>query len=304
MKIAIQLYGHLRTFEKCAPALKKHILDHYDCDIFIHTWSKTEHDTKSWYNDSIKCFVRSVDNTILEIIEKLYAPKAIKIETQNLFDEQGSFGTHDQIKINLQGIKYMVYSQYQANKLREIYETENRIKYDYVIVMRPDIMPLLKLELNQYQQEFNYFSQVSIHFIHNSENNFLSNKVINYPRGADCFYFSTPDVITQITQSYEKFYFYYKKINQILPKQMDVPEVAFFEAIHQKGILTRQYMNDFVIKRYNDKDDAKPKITISENNKLYTKVNFKKVIFNFILNYFPSFVSVWVIKTLKLFLNK
>jgi len=27
--------GHLRTFEECAPALKKHIIDLYDTDVFI-----------------------------------------------------------------------------------------------------------------------------------------------------------------------------------------------------------------------------------------------------------------------------
>jgi hypothetical protein len=39
MKIAVQLFGHLRTYKKCFPALKKHLLSKYDCDIFIHSFS-------------------------------------------------------------------------------------------------------------------------------------------------------------------------------------------------------------------------------------------------------------------------
>ena len=38
LKIAVQLFGHFRTFEKCAQALKENLLDRYDCDVFIHTW--------------------------------------------------------------------------------------------------------------------------------------------------------------------------------------------------------------------------------------------------------------------------
>ena len=234
MKIAVQLYGHLRTFRKCAPALRKHILDHYDADVFIHTWDRTEHGDKSWYSDGVKCSAEPVNNKLLSEIDALYAPIAIKVETQNLFEEAGHFGTHSDIQISLQGMKYMTYGQYMANKLRKDYQAENNVSYDYVIVMRPDVMPFVSLDLQKYQAEFEFCKTISVHFVHNSEIKVRSNKVFNYPLVADCFYLSKPDVVDKITSIYQEFDYYYKNISKIFPKQVENPEVAFFENIMQK----------------------------------------------------------------------
>lgn len=48
--IAIQLFGHLRTYEKLAPYFIKNVvnenaLDGYKIDIFIHTWDELDHNT-------------------------------------------------------------------------------------------------------------------------------------------------------------------------------------------------------------------------------------------------------------------
>lgn len=257
IKIAVQLYGHLRTFKTCAPALKKHILDHYDADVFIHTWDKTEHNTQSWYKNQIRSKVMPVDKDLMLLIEDLYSPVTVKVETQNLFDEKGHFGTHDDIKISLQGMKYMTYSQYQVNQLREKYQSEYNVEYDYVVMIRPDVMPFVKLDFGAYEAEFEFNKNVSIHFIHNSEIKMRSNKVFNYPLVADCFYFSRPEIISKITSLFQDFDYYYKDILKIFPKQIENPEVSFFESIYQKGIIPRQYINYFAIKRHSDKDSIK-----------------------------------------------
>lgn len=284
MKIAVQISGHLRTFEKCAPTLKEHLLEQYDCDVFIHTWSQTEHETKSWYDNSAKSTLQPVEDNILSAINKFYSPKSIKIETQNLFQETGYFGTHNKVKISLQGVKYMTYGQYQANKLREAYEQENAVNYDYVVVIRPDIMLFAKLDFDLYKKEFSFFKDICIHFVHNPEvNKVLSKKVINFPLIADCYFFSTPHIISKITRLFEEFDFYFKEINSILPPQMDSPETAFFEYIHQKGIITRLYINYFALKRNDDKNDIKllPPQKINDE-KLAKKKEAAKVILRFI----------------------
>lgn len=33
-KVAVQLFGHLRTYKECYQSLKEHLLDKYDCDVF------------------------------------------------------------------------------------------------------------------------------------------------------------------------------------------------------------------------------------------------------------------------------
>ena len=84
LKIAIQFFGHLRTFEKCAPSVKKHLLTKFDCDVFMHTWSETEHSTQTWHNSKSK--VNNVNEAILNKIEEVYLPKMSVIEKQVLTD--------------------------------------------------------------------------------------------------------------------------------------------------------------------------------------------------------------------------
>ena len=82
LKIAIQVFGHMRTFEKCAPSLKKYFLRYYDCDIFIHTWSTLDHDTQTWHKH--RKSGHSIDQSQFENkIQPLYSPKKIKIEHLN-----------------------------------------------------------------------------------------------------------------------------------------------------------------------------------------------------------------------------
>ena len=39
-------FGHLRTFERCAPTLKENLLDRYpDHEVFLHTWDRLESET-------------------------------------------------------------------------------------------------------------------------------------------------------------------------------------------------------------------------------------------------------------------
>ncbi len=298
MKIAIQLYGHLRTFEACAPALKKHILDHYDVDVFMHTWDQTEHSTKSWYDDSVKASTLAVNEHVLKKIEQFYAPKAIKIEAQNLFEESGKFGTHDKIQISLQGLKYMLYSQWQANKLREDYEQENHIKYDYIIVTRPDIFPFVKLNLADYEKEFEYYKDISIHFVHNSEIHIKSNRVFNYRLLGDVFYVATPAVISKIASIFQEFDYFYKKITSTFPPQVENPELAFFEAIMQKGIIPRQYINYFAIKRAAIKDDIKllPPGELAPELHMYAETAWSKRLLGVFVQYAPAVMVISIIK--------
>ena len=46
----------------------------------------------------------------------------------------------------------MLYSMHKANMLRMEYEQETGEVYDYVIVIRPDIMPLVGLDITIYKE--------------------------------------------------------------------------------------------------------------------------------------------------------
>lgn len=267
-KIAVQLYGHLRTFEKCAPALKKHLLDKYDCDVFIHTWNKTEHTSRSWYKSEVRNNPLEVGEKVRRTIDKLYSPTGIKIDDSDMFaDVEGHFGTHSDIQISLKGMKSMTYSLYQTNRLREKYQSEAGTKYDYVLSTRPDILLLQDLNFEEYEKEFEFYEKCSIHLMHTSEMHKRGDRFFNFPLVADCLFFARKDTMSTIASVYENFDKYYINFAKTFPHNVENPELAFFENIAQNAITPRQYQFCFAVKRKNDKDDIRLMPTKITSNK-------------------------------------
>ncbi len=147
MKIAVLLFGHLRTFEYCAPYLKANLLDKYDCDVFMHTWDELDSHTKSWDNK------HDIEGVLTDyhkqLINDFYHPKAIKIEHQKLKSEIIIKSKVDNKSGSLNGMRYMFHSMNEVNNLRKKYETETGTKYDIVIVTRPDVALFNPLEIQK-----------------------------------------------------------------------------------------------------------------------------------------------------------
>ena len=87
MKIAVCFSGHMRKFELTFPSWKNFLFDHYDCDIFIHTWSNRgmflpKDGIVTSYNEVGT--VRENDDPIdPSTIQNLYKPKEMIIEDYN-----------------------------------------------------------------------------------------------------------------------------------------------------------------------------------------------------------------------------
>ena len=132
MRVALLIYGHMRTYKKCIDSLNRNLISSLKPDVFIHTWSLMESRTPSWHSKHI-----SVDiETNLEDINDAYRPVDIKIETQSKYTP----GEDKRVDgISLLGFKYMYHSLNEANKLKLNNEHKNNFKYDIVIKIRPDI---------------------------------------------------------------------------------------------------------------------------------------------------------------------
>lgn len=258
-RIAVQLYGHLRTFEQCAPALRKHLLNRYDSDVFIHTWDRTEHTTQSWYKDSTRSDPLAVDDSVRTRIETLYAPKSLNIESQEgvFEDEDGHFGTHPDIQISLRGLKFMTYSMNRANVLRNMHQKETGQEYDYIVVTRPDIMPYEDLNFIDFDRYFSFYERTSVHLVHTSEIHRRGRRFYKFPLVADCFFFGKPGTVNDICSIYNNFDRFYKSIVSTIDPGVENPELAFFENISQKGIVPRQSLFYFAVKRKNDRDSIR-----------------------------------------------
>lgn len=147
-RIAIQLYGHLRTYKETYASLFEKVInanvkDGYKVDIFLHTWNTlNESNSRCGYtnDDLVKVFDQAKKNEI----EKIYKPKKILFDTQkdienkkikHLLSEKEGKTTYAQSN----RLYNMYYSMFKSNELRKEYEKENNITYDFIIQTRPDI---------------------------------------------------------------------------------------------------------------------------------------------------------------------
>ncbi|MDC1499599.1 hypothetical protein N8390_10695 [Amylibacter sp.] len=258
MKVALQLFGHMRTFVNCYPALVKNFLELHNVDIFIHTWDTIDHKHPTWH-DAEK--VQGTYDTKVDFekqICKLYKPKAIKIDCQNLFVEEGLYGSGNKGRISLTGLRYMHYSKYWSNKLRKEYQSHNKVDYEYVVVTRPDIYLNKALDLRDFKKEFELSPRSSLHLVHNVGTKFFENKAIQIAFMGDLLYVLKSDTADMMGNSFTNFDFFFKDMMAVMPKGIDAPEVSFRESLRSLNIQPIFHKFDFTIKRANAKQDIKP----------------------------------------------
>lgn len=144
MKVALCLSGQSRTFEKCYPSQLAHIINKYNCDVFIHTWCYNGYNKspenlhyRPEYNiDNYDKYLN--DNYIISNkIFFLYKPKKCIVE----YPDKSFFikKLQSNIKHGFFNTIMMQYGVYMSNKLKSEYELERKIKYDIVIRCRFDL---------------------------------------------------------------------------------------------------------------------------------------------------------------------
>jgi hypothetical protein len=137
MKIAVYIVGQWRgTSYQCAENLKK-IFDNFDTDYYIHTYPFYE-------GKNINLIQYNVEDTpIVEHENYIHTEQDLE-NIKNTYNNVVSFEveSYDTIKDvkNIHSTFYQYYCAYKANEVRKAYETNNSIKYDVIIKIRPDII--------------------------------------------------------------------------------------------------------------------------------------------------------------------
>jgi hypothetical protein len=136
-RVALCLFGQMRTYEQCYSYLEESILDPLDPDIFIHTW---ENRGGTWKKaeDTTEEKVRKSD------LDKLYSPVDASIEE---FHEEYYYemeGVEVPQKVQdihsfQKGMIPMFYKMKSCNSLKNKHEKKAGIEYDVVILTRPDL---------------------------------------------------------------------------------------------------------------------------------------------------------------------
>ncbi|EIX8087390.1 hypothetical protein MLA35_000866 [Campylobacter coli] len=171
-RLAIHLYGHMRTYEKTYQSFYQNIIeinekDGWNIDIFIHTWDVFNRtDPNIWHaKDNLFPTITgkklSSDDKINII--KIYQPKKYIIEV----DPNKPAGRYESVR--------------KAMNLRKEYEEEMNIAYDIYLTTRPDLLFLNPLRIDEYLDL--YKTQQNLKNIGFPEKiNFCSCWYFRYPR--------------------------------------------------------------------------------------------------------------------------
>ncbi len=137
-RLAIQLFGHLRTYRETYQNFLKNVVevnqdDGWDIDIFLHTWDKLSFSNGSWHkNLNLNCKLNDIpiSNEDIQNIKLFYKPKKFLIEKLT--------------------IEYGFFSVKKVFELRKKYQKINNIKYDYNLFTRSDIMFMKPFKINSF----------------------------------------------------------------------------------------------------------------------------------------------------------
>ena len=214
-RIAIQLFGHLRTFEHTFYSfdkflLQENILDGYEIDIFIHTWDELDHSTVNYRNlEGISLTEQPLTEETLSIVNNLYLPKKIVIESQLNCDNDVLIEKIGKFPRAKKGCLNNSYSIYMVNKLRNEYELENNNYYDWVVTTRPDILFKSAFRIDNIISCYSKFDlQMPNNVIFHGFNPFGRGNMIEDPRflaGSDLIFFGKPKDIDRSSSLYLEF---------------------------------------------------------------------------------------------------
>ena len=209
--IAIQLFGHLRTFEHTAERFKQFVVgpcvqEGYKVDIFIHTWDEIDHNTVNYRNpDGMVLDDNMVDK---KKVVDLYHPKKLVLDRQLDVEEQVFVEKIGNYKRSIKGCLNNAYTIYKVNELRKEYGKENDIKYDWVIQTRPDILFNTPLNIKEYEEAYSKnnlpMSENAIFFGYNlfTRGKVQDDKLIC---GSDIIFFAKPINMDKAVSLYKEF---------------------------------------------------------------------------------------------------
>ena len=192
-RIALLLFGHMRTYNECFQSLKVNLIDLLNPDIFIHTWDEIESTTTSWHKANMENHI--INSEEKRNIKQLYKQKKIYFENQKKADKKSEILING---MSLKGQKFMMYSLFKANEMKINYENTHNISYDIVIKLRPDI--LLKEPITKFFNEDKYLDN-QVHLCGNKVK--FGRKISSY-RALDIIMMSNSKTMNLVANFYNK----------------------------------------------------------------------------------------------------
>ncbi len=216
MKIAIQFYGHLRTFRQTADNIIENFIKPLgDVDIFIHTWEQTDHSDKSWHNlDGEKRGI-GLSESDFNFINEKFKPKKIVADKQfeDTYNGAGFSLKLTDIFYKRVTLDNIYYTRYKVNELRKEYQSETGTHYDFVINARLDLWfnkefnldnYLLINAIKGYSDKVYEIPDIDKKMFYCWEGNFAQNNINDfaYGSGSDVIYYGKPEIMDKVCNLY------------------------------------------------------------------------------------------------------
>ncbi|EAK7939861.1 hypothetical protein E7Q14_07580 [Campylobacter coli] len=187
-RMAIQFFGHLRTYNQTYNSFFKNIVnanknDGWKIDIFIHTWDRLSSSEGSWHQKDNLFDERALTSIDIENVKKIYNPRVCLFETLP------------------EGIHGGALSKKRGNEIREQFQLKNNIQYNYILYTRPDVLFVNPLRLDLFLKEYEKYSFLNLNTKHVfCGNNFFRRMCVVDPR-----YLNEGDIIYISSHSQDCF---------------------------------------------------------------------------------------------------
>lgn len=177
MRLAICLFGHLRTYQKTYKSFLRNIIeanqkDGWEVDVFLHTWDRLSSTPSGWqlnFKDNSEWFdTRALSDDDIKRIKEFYAPVRMCVET---------------LPEDTKGLPLTIK---RVNEICEEYEKEHSIQYDYILYTRCDILFAKPLHIYRYIEYYKNFRSLKLPPKHCfCANNFFEWNIVADPRHPD-----------------------------------------------------------------------------------------------------------------------
>lgn len=211
LKIAIEFYGHARSFRSTADSIVNNLIKtNNNPDIFIHTWNVSDHSDRTWHNPNGETRGFEMTDEDIDFIKCEYNPKKLVVEPQLVPKNNPTYiMIMTERETPYSNILNIFYTKWKANQLRLEYEKEKNVKYDYVIQARLDMFFIKPFYVRDYvfhrTQNHNPIDVFDGNEVFHSQDPYENSTVYTHKLtgGVDCFYFAKPDTMTKFVSVYE-----------------------------------------------------------------------------------------------------
>jgi uridine kinase len=205
MKSALLISGYLRCFKENVDNIKKYIIDENNVDIYIHLTMDKE---KKYINKEIK----------IDEVYNLLHPKFMFISNNIHFDDD----------TNMNNLLNQNYKLLLLNDKRKEIEALEKMKYNNIIKIRPDVCIQEKIDLNVMYNKIIVpkDAKIDINKLKNQHDNFICD-IIAYGNADSMdnylkFYKYLPELIQKHGIVNETLLYYYLNNNNILYQEVEI----------------------------------------------------------------------------------